>query len=582
MTFLVGSLTCSNPRCTCHQAAQRGRGLVHCPAHQDDKPSLSVSWQRGKPLLHCHGGCSQEAVIEALRAKGLWSTTSPDPPTSGTDNSKDPLAWWSEYCAVPLDFVKTLPLQASNTHLIFAFAPDAPVKKRRPGSRDYTWEPVGAATPPLWPLPVGDLPQTIFISEGESDCTVARYVGLEAFGITHGARKALTYEQAQALAKRGVKRVVLIPDADEPGRDGAKRLIEACQAVGLSVALIDLAEAGLVDPLRGEKDLRDSWIKARSWATPAEFRQYLEGSIQDVPDGATVRECNAEELRQRGGGDIEFLPLLGQRGYIPKGWSVLLAGYPKSGKTELVTRLCMEWQKESILYITEEPEEIWAARLNRINRPCGHITIMLAMGAEADTVLARISSGSESVVVVDTLRTMLGLQDEVDNSEIARRLTPLIATARAGGKTLLLLHHLRKGGGEYGEAITGGHAFLGVVDAALEISRDTQLADNQRRLRGWSRLFQISEGVYEMDAQGMMRFMGTKAEVQFAEVRERVLAALGEDWATRKEIRERMDDPRPSLEQVRQALAALVNSGLAERDPPEERRGVTHRFRLRV
>ena len=36
----------------------------------------------------------------------------------------------------------------------------------------------------------------------------------------------------------------------------------------------------------------------------------------------------------------------------------------------------------------------------------------------------------------------------------------------AAGQTLVLLHHLRKGGGEHGEGITGGHAFLGIVDAA--------------------------------------------------------------------------------------------------------------------
>ena len=44
-----------------------------CPGHDDKNPSLSLSEQNGKILLHCHAGCSQEAVIEALRNRGLWT-----------------------------------------------------------------------------------------------------------------------------------------------------------------------------------------------------------------------------------------------------------------------------------------------------------------------------------------------------------------------------------------------------------------------------------------------------------------------------------------------------------------------------
>jgi hypothetical protein len=43
------------------------------PAHDDHNPSLHVSDNRGKPLVKCHAGCSQEVVINALRARGLWA-----------------------------------------------------------------------------------------------------------------------------------------------------------------------------------------------------------------------------------------------------------------------------------------------------------------------------------------------------------------------------------------------------------------------------------------------------------------------------------------------------------------------------
>jgi len=48
-------------------------GTACCPAHPDKNPSLSVSHgDNGRPLVHCHAGCEQRAVIAALQALGLW------------------------------------------------------------------------------------------------------------------------------------------------------------------------------------------------------------------------------------------------------------------------------------------------------------------------------------------------------------------------------------------------------------------------------------------------------------------------------------------------------------------------------
>ena len=51
--------------------------IARCPSHDDRKPSLTLALGlQGKILFHCHGGCSQNAVLSALRERGLW----PDPP----------------------------------------------------------------------------------------------------------------------------------------------------------------------------------------------------------------------------------------------------------------------------------------------------------------------------------------------------------------------------------------------------------------------------------------------------------------------------------------------------------------------
>jgi putative DNA primase/helicase len=51
-----------------------GRGwLSRCCAHEDRTPSLSINEIKGRVLVHCHAGCEQRAVIDALRQRNLWS-----------------------------------------------------------------------------------------------------------------------------------------------------------------------------------------------------------------------------------------------------------------------------------------------------------------------------------------------------------------------------------------------------------------------------------------------------------------------------------------------------------------------------
>lgn len=56
---------CENGNCECHS----NKGKVHCPAHNDANPSLSVKAQDGKILYHCFAQCSQNAVTNALQKR---------------------------------------------------------------------------------------------------------------------------------------------------------------------------------------------------------------------------------------------------------------------------------------------------------------------------------------------------------------------------------------------------------------------------------------------------------------------------------------------------------------------------------
>lgn len=74
------------------RSAGRYKWMARCPAHADKNPSLSISaGSDGKALVHCHAGCPQSAVIDALRALGLWSAgdNRPRVPAVNLHSSRD-------------------------------------------------------------------------------------------------------------------------------------------------------------------------------------------------------------------------------------------------------------------------------------------------------------------------------------------------------------------------------------------------------------------------------------------------------------------------------------------------------------
>jgi hypothetical protein len=68
---IAKALGCGQSGCTCGRPNGVG-WMTHCPAHNDEHPSFSVSENNGKVLVKCFAGCSQDRVISALREKSLW------------------------------------------------------------------------------------------------------------------------------------------------------------------------------------------------------------------------------------------------------------------------------------------------------------------------------------------------------------------------------------------------------------------------------------------------------------------------------------------------------------------------------
>jgi hypothetical protein len=207
--------------------------------------------------------------------------------------------------------------------------------------------------------------------------------------------------------------------------------------------------------------------------------------------------------------------------------------------------------------------------------------VLFGLGIPPDELRARAVSGDEQVVVTDAVRNLLQLRDETDNSEIARKVNPWIIDARHAAKTLVMAHHDRKGGGEHGEAISGGHAFLGSFDVGIELLWTNSAQPRRRTIRSYSRVVSPAEFVYELGEDGAMRVLGEPSAVALAGVGERVLEAVGLEWRTTREVLLSLGDPRPSEEQVRKALVQAATAGKIQRDPPirMEAKGRIHRWR---
>lgn len=279
---------------------------------------------------------------------------------------------------------------------------------------------------------------------------------------------------------------------------------------------------------------------------------------------------------------IPFLDLLGADGYFVKGWSHLLSGYPKSGKTELLVRVVRSWLRAGlqVLWLTEEPWTMWATRLHTLGGSWPGLTLGFGLGCPREDLLDIATSEDADVVIVDTLRNLLGFEDENSNSEVVRVVVPWVAAMRDLGRTFIAVHHQRKGGGAGGEGIAGASALFGVFDVSLEIVRDPQ-APNRRRLRTISRLIESPEAVYERASDGSFMLLGDPGKLRAEALAARITAALdGEDWLKTAKIVPLLGDPQPSAEAVRRVLLGLLGKGVVQRDPTDGQQGKTVRWRL--
>ena len=196
---------------------------ARCPAHDGkSQTSLSVnSGDNGAALLHCFSReCSYEDVLRAL---GLWHTNGAGRRGAAARRivaTYDYDGYFETVRYEPKDFRQ----------------------RRKMADGSYVWNLKGVAAR-LYRQDdlMAAKPSQVIVVEGEKDVETLR--GFDMLSTTnHGGAKKWKQAHTAALVAAGVKTVVVIPDADEPGREHGDKVAALCKAAGLVVKVVELPE----------------------------------------------------------------------------------------------------------------------------------------------------------------------------------------------------------------------------------------------------------------------------------------------------------------------------------------------------
>jgi hypothetical protein len=298
------------------------------------------------------------------------------------------------------------------------------------------------------------------------------------------------------------------------------------------------------------------------------------------------RVYSIAEARLRVPDSLEYLPVLGVDGYIVRTWTHVLAGWWRSGKSELMAAIALPWLRAGmrVVWVTEEPDSLWVHRADTFDEiyeaiAWDNLKLVDAMSAPPAQLLDTVAGIETDVVICDTIREVCGINSMRDDDEVKAKVNPWVRRLRDGKRTPIFLAQHRKAAGERGERIEGSVALPAMMDAVLELEY-VPGQDSRRRLSVRRRGTQTQPLVYEMDDLGRMVVIpdARSRSRQEAEAAAEFVVNESSGPLTTLEVWGRMA-PKPSRDTALRALTALAEKALILRDPPiterAERRSVT-------
>jgi putative DNA primase/helicase len=207
---------------------------VLCPFHDDHNPSLYINPTSGEWFCHAcqvggdaftlvekKTGLNFPAVLQEIGAK-FSITGNGSKPKSTTQRKLVKRYTYQDATGAPL-FYK------------YRFVPKAFNISRPDGNGGYL-SGMGGIAPVLYRLPEVIVAGEVWIVEGEKDADALAELGFVATTNFDGAGK---WSESYNEALRG-KQVILVPDADDPGRAHMQKVAAALDGVAASVKILEL------------------------------------------------------------------------------------------------------------------------------------------------------------------------------------------------------------------------------------------------------------------------------------------------------------------------------------------------------
>lgn len=398
-----------------------------CPAHDDNKPSLSVgTGTDGRALFHCQAFCDSEVV---LAASGLqWSDLFVDRPSN------------DQTIIATFDYV-----DAGGT-MLFQVVRSWPkdFTQRRPnGNGGWIWNTKGVPRV-LYRLPQVLLAvkknRTIYVVEGERDVHSIERVGGVATCNPMGAG-AWRPEYSKSLRDADV---LIVTDRDDSGIKHAQQVEQALRNVAASVSILEpVVGKDVTDHLasgRGLDELLPFGVRIEDPPQAAEPQSsWMPVDLAAVADGSAATE--PPNMLARTDGELLLYPrkrhLLAGEPESGKGWIVMLAGADQIQAGRRVLYLDFEDSPETAL---ERLQALGVSLPDILEhfvyvRPDSPLDIDLGeLGRDA--VLAVVDGMTECM-------NLLGL-NPYDNPDVASFFATITRPLTEVGAAVLILDHVVK------------------------------------------------------------------------------------------------------------------------------------------
>lgn len=452
-----------------------------CPAHPDERNSLSVgNGEDGRVLVHCHAGCSYEAVCAAL---GM------------TRNDSRRVVASYDYCDE----------QGNLLYQSVRYEPKG-FSQRRPEGAGWSYKLNGVRRVPyrLPELLAADSRKTVFVVEGEKDADRLAALGCVATTNAGGAGKW----RAEFNGFFAARDVVVIPDNDEPGLKHARQVAQSLSGSASSVRILELPNL----PPKGDvSDWLDAGgtaeaLQSLAGAAPLSRQQEAEPSLRIV----RMADVQPETIRWL------WYP------YIACGKLTILEGDPGLGKSWLTCALACAVTRGRglpnaepfgpgvVLMLSAEDGlgDTLRPRLDAVGADTARVFALAEPLTLDDGGLLRLEAAiiehKPDLVVIDPLFAFTGGKVDIHRANECRAVTSRLgAIAERHGCAILAVRHLAKsrGGGHALNAGIGSIDFAAAARSVLLVGRDPEDEHKRALVQTKNNLAPCGEAVgYKLEA----------------------------------------------------------------------------------